>query len=238
MEGLDVTRITRDVEVANPYALNLMRITVDGKPLDDPGKSMPDVQRCTDVALDEGPHPVQVRQPRPQAAAERDGVARFDSLPGRPRHRSDRRSGPVQGLFELPCLHRQRAKCASSTRHKSVRDEPLAVVPVDKDGDAQWRAESGVVLGAGARPQVRAAGVRQATATSMRPRPVAVDPRQRWRTDVAETGRRARVARGLWRKPPRGGEHPAEWRHHQGVRQRHPGRASRVGGRPRRARGQ
>ena len=52
LEGLDVTRFTRDVEVANPYALNLMRITVDGEPLDDPGKSIPDVQRCTDVALE------------------------------------------------------------------------------------------------------------------------------------------------------------------------------------------
>jgi hypothetical protein len=29
-----------------------MRITVDGKPLDDPGKCTSDVQRCTDVALD------------------------------------------------------------------------------------------------------------------------------------------------------------------------------------------
>src|SRR4030095_11511815 len=51
-EGLDIRRFTRDVQVANPYALNLMRITVDGKPLDDPGKNVPDVQRCTDVALE------------------------------------------------------------------------------------------------------------------------------------------------------------------------------------------
>src|SRR4029453_2761826 len=29
-----------------------MRITVDGKPLDDPGKNVADVQRCTDVALE------------------------------------------------------------------------------------------------------------------------------------------------------------------------------------------
>jgi len=29
-----------------------MRITVDGKPIDDPGRSSSDIQRCTDVALD------------------------------------------------------------------------------------------------------------------------------------------------------------------------------------------
>jgi hypothetical protein len=51
-EGVDVTRMTREVSTANPSGLNLMRITVDGKPIDDPGKSIPDVQRCTDVALD------------------------------------------------------------------------------------------------------------------------------------------------------------------------------------------
>jgi flagellar motor protein MotB len=49
-EGLEIKRLTRDVEPKNPYALNLMRITVDGQPLNDPHKSVPDVQRCTDVA--------------------------------------------------------------------------------------------------------------------------------------------------------------------------------------------
>ena len=43
--------MTREVSTADPFALNLMRITVDGKPLDDPGKCSSDVQRCTDVAL-------------------------------------------------------------------------------------------------------------------------------------------------------------------------------------------
>ena len=52
-EGLDITRMTREVETQNPYSLNFMRITVDGKPIDDPGKSIPDVQRCTDVSLEQ-----------------------------------------------------------------------------------------------------------------------------------------------------------------------------------------
>ena len=38
-EGVDITPLTREVNTANPFALNLMRITVDGKPVDDPGKS-------------------------------------------------------------------------------------------------------------------------------------------------------------------------------------------------------
>ncbi len=50
--GLEIERITREVKVQNPYSLNLMRISIDGVPLDDPGKSSADIQRCTDVSLE------------------------------------------------------------------------------------------------------------------------------------------------------------------------------------------
>src|SRR3989449_11682625 len=51
-EGVDITRLTQEVRPKSPYELNVMRITVDGKPIDDPGRSSSDSQRCTDVALD------------------------------------------------------------------------------------------------------------------------------------------------------------------------------------------
>jgi flagellar motor protein MotB len=52
-EGVDVTRLTRELEPQEPLALNMMRITVDGVPVDDPQRSSADIQRCTDVALDD-----------------------------------------------------------------------------------------------------------------------------------------------------------------------------------------
>jgi flagellar motor protein MotB len=52
LEGVDITRLTRELSPKNPFGLNLMRITVDGQPIDDPGRSSADIQRCTDVALD------------------------------------------------------------------------------------------------------------------------------------------------------------------------------------------
>jgi len=51
-EGVDIERLTRELSPKNPFALNLMRITVDGEPIDDPGRSSADIQRCTDVALE------------------------------------------------------------------------------------------------------------------------------------------------------------------------------------------
>ncbi|HEX6260386.1 MAG TPA: OmpA family protein, partial [Woeseiaceae bacterium] len=51
-EGVDITRLTRELTPQNPLGLNLMRITVDGEPIDDPQRSSSDIQRCTDVAMD------------------------------------------------------------------------------------------------------------------------------------------------------------------------------------------
>lgn len=52
-EGVDITRLTRELSPQHPLGLNLMRITVDGEPIDDPKRSSSDIQRCTDVAMDE-----------------------------------------------------------------------------------------------------------------------------------------------------------------------------------------
>ena len=51
-DGVDITKLTRERSPKNPFALNLMRITVDGQPIDDPNRSSADIQRCTDVALE------------------------------------------------------------------------------------------------------------------------------------------------------------------------------------------
>ena len=51
-EGVDIETLTRELSPKNPFALNLMRITVDGEPIDDPNRSSADIQRCTDVALE------------------------------------------------------------------------------------------------------------------------------------------------------------------------------------------
>ena len=51
-EGVDITRLTKELSPKSPYELNVMHITVDGKPIDDLDRSSSDIQRCTDVALD------------------------------------------------------------------------------------------------------------------------------------------------------------------------------------------
>jgi len=139
-EGLDITRMTREVQTQNPYALNLMRITVDGQPLDDPNKSIPDVQRCTDVALDKAR--IQFK---------------FDNLDFKPRlnvsawpttlrYQDDTNTGVQENRVRFKSYSNypsfiDKAEIRLFDTAQSLRDAPLAVVSVDKDGYAEWRAD-------------------------------------------------------------------------------------------------
>jgi hypothetical protein len=46
-EGVDIETLTRELSPKNPFALNLMRITVDGEPIDDPNRSWPTSKRLS-----------------------------------------------------------------------------------------------------------------------------------------------------------------------------------------------
>ena len=137
-EGVDITRLTREVSTTNPFGLNLMRITVDGKPIDDPGKSIPDVQRCTDVALD-------------HAHIE----FKYDNLKAEPRLNVTAwpRSIRYQDLAETEFAENlvrfrlyanyhtfiKRAEVRIFDEAQSVRDTPLAVIPMNDEGMAEWQ---------------------------------------------------------------------------------------------------
>ncbi|MEJ2522872.1 MAG: OmpA family protein [Gammaproteobacteria bacterium] len=144
-EGVDVTRITRELATQNPLGLNLMRITVDGEPVDDPGRSSSDVQRCTDVALDQT-----------------DIRFRFDNLESLPRLSVTARPSTLwqvsgAGDSEIPPVRfRQYTNYGHFIDHsevrvfdtdRSTRGEPLAVLPVAADGYAEWQPEPALFAG-------------------------------------------------------------------------------------------
>jgi flagellar motor protein MotB len=140
LEGVDIQRMTREVSTANPYALNYMRITVDGKPVDDPNKGIPDVQRCTDVALEKAD--VQFKfdnlglKPRLNAAAWPTSVRyQDDAATDYPDNRVQFRTySNYPGLIS-------KAEIRIFEQDTSLRDKPLATVEVDKNGRAEWLAQ-------------------------------------------------------------------------------------------------
>ena len=146
LEGVDVTRITRELRPKSPYELNVMRITVDGKPIDDPARSSSDVQRCTDVALDDA-----------------DVQFRFDNLESRPRlaiaaqpvavPMTSVGDGPVASsvrfrMYANYSAFIERAEVRIFDPAQSVQAMPRAVVAVDRAGQAEWQPSAEQLAGA------------------------------------------------------------------------------------------
>jgi flagellar motor protein MotB len=144
-EGVEITRLTRELSPQNPLGLNVLRITVDGEPIDDPQKSSADIQRCTDVALEEA-----------------DILFGFDNLRSAPRlgisaipvpASADEAVGPPDsgsdGAVERPKVRFtmyanyyyfiDRAEVRLFAAGQSVHSEPLAVIAIGADGTAEWQ---------------------------------------------------------------------------------------------------
>ena len=138
-EGVDIVRMNRDVNTANSFALNYMRISVDGKPVDDPNKSIPDVQRCTDVALDHAQIEFKYdnlrAEPRLNVTAWPRSI-RYQDLP-----ETEFAENLVR--FRLYANYHsfiKRAEVRIFDDPQSVHDKPLAVIPINGEGMAEWRA--------------------------------------------------------------------------------------------------
>ena len=140
LDAIDIARMTREVNTTNPYALNYMRITVDGRPIDDPNKSIPDVQRCTDVALEKAD--VQFKfdnlglKPRLNATA----------WPSSIRYQDDAATEYPENQVQFRTYSNYpgfiaKAEIRIFDKDKSLRDTPMAIVEVGSNGRAEWLAE-------------------------------------------------------------------------------------------------
>ena len=139
-EGVDIVRMTREVNTADPFALNLMRISVDGKQVDDPNKSIPDVQRCTDVALDHAKIEFKYDNLRVEPRLN------VTAWPASIRYRDMTETAFAENLvrFRLYTNYHsfvKRAEVRIFDEARSVNDTPLAVIPMNGEGMAEWRAD-------------------------------------------------------------------------------------------------
>jgi flagellar motor protein MotB len=137
LEGVNITPLTHELTPQIPFAVNAMHITVDGVPIDDPGRSSADVQRCTDVAMDKANIRFQ-----------------FDNLKARRRlsvaaapsavvfHKYD------EGLIAAPVRFQMYTNYGAFIAHAEVRifeagrspeSPPLAVVAIEPNGSAEWQ---------------------------------------------------------------------------------------------------
>ena len=136
-EGVDITRLTRELSPENPLGLNLMRITVDGEPIDDPKRSSSDIQRCTDVAM-----------------AKADIKFGFDNLQSAPRlsvtaqpsriavvRENEFRTHATPVNFRMYTNYShfiQRAEIRVFQTGQSLESEPRDIIEITPDGLAEW----------------------------------------------------------------------------------------------------
>jgi flagellar motor protein MotB len=143
-EGVDIARHTEELSPKSPYDLNVMHITVDGKPIDDLDRSSSDTQRCTDVALDNANIRFQLDnlESRRRLGVAADPVAVVVSQ-------------PINELA-LPVVHfRMYSNYGSFLKsaeirifdQQSLQATPLVVIPVDDTGLAEWQPAMGILKG-------------------------------------------------------------------------------------------
>src|SRR5262249_49650442 len=144
-EGVDITHLTQELHPKSPYDLNVMHISIDGKPIDDLGRSSSDIQRCTDVALDNA----KIR-------------FRFDNLESKPRlavaaspvalGMSDVEVHPAASLVRFLMYNNypsfiERAEIRIFEPQQSLQDVPLEVIAVDEAGIAVWLPTEKILAG-------------------------------------------------------------------------------------------
>ncbi|WP_250458903.1 OmpA family protein [Microbulbifer litoralis] len=139
-DRLEIERLEREALAYNPYSLNLMRITVDGSPEYDPYKNSADLQRCTDVAL-ENAH-IQFRFDN-QKMSPRLNVSAW---PNTIRYADDPETEVADSRVRFKSYTNypsfvERAEVRLFEEDQSLRDEPLAVVELDRRGEGEWQAE-------------------------------------------------------------------------------------------------
>ena len=145
LDGVEITRLNQELAPQNPFGLNLMRITVDGEPIDDPQRSFADIQRCTDVALEN----TNIRfgydnlsaTPRLSVSADPPTLALVES------EGELIASEPVSfAMYANYLTFIERAEIRIFESEQSLRETPVDVVPIEVGGQTQWLPESGRYL--------------------------------------------------------------------------------------------
>ncbi|MDQ1363516.1 MAG: hypothetical protein QG652_1377, partial [Pseudomonadota bacterium] len=139
-KNLDIERINRETEAQTPYALNMMRISVDGQPVDDPYKNIEDIQRCTDVALDEAKIEFKfdnlALKPRLNITAWPNSIRYQDDANTEAQENTVRfRAWSNYPVF----IHKYEVRIFNEDQ--STQDAPLAIVELDVNHEGSWQAQ-------------------------------------------------------------------------------------------------
>src|SRR5579864_5688829 len=135
-DGVEITHVNQELNPKSPYELNTMHITVDGKPIDDPGRSSSDIQRCTDVALDSAKiefHFDNLESHRRLAVAAHPAAVSVSENADAP--------GAIVRfrMYNNYAAFIQRAEIRIFDQSQSLEAAPLKIIAVNDAGLAEWQ---------------------------------------------------------------------------------------------------
>lgn len=135
--NLEIIRVQQEEAPVSPFALHPIRVSVDGKPLDDSHLHSADIQRCTDTALDQADIRLRydnLRQtPRLNVQAVPATIAFWDD-PDTPV--MDNKLS-FKGYANYPAFI-SRAEVRIYEAGQSLQTAPLEVLPLNGDMFAEW----------------------------------------------------------------------------------------------------
>jgi flagellar motor protein MotB len=142
--GIDITHVNQELSPKSPYELNTMHITVDGKPIDDPGRSSSDIQRCTDVALDSAN--IQFHFDNLESRR-RLAVAAHPAIVAVSENADDPGSIVHFRMYSNYAAFIQRAEIRLFDQQQSLEAAPLKIIAVDDAGLGEWQPAAETLAG-------------------------------------------------------------------------------------------
>ena len=135
-DGVEITHVNQELNPKSPYELNTMHITVDGKPIDDPGRSSSDIQRCTDVALDSAKIEFHFDN---LESRRRLAVAAYPSAVSVSENADDPGAIVRFRMYNNYAAFIQRAEIRIFDQAQSLEAVPLKIIAVNDAGLAEWQ---------------------------------------------------------------------------------------------------
>jgi flagellar motor protein MotB len=146
-QNLNIDRIERETEAQTPYALNMMRISVDGEPIDDPYKNIEDLQRCTDVALDRAQ--IEFKFDNLQLKPRLNITAWPNTIRFADKADTEVKENRVQfRAYSNYPIFIAKYEVRVFDEDQATTDTPIALIALDKNLEGEWLAQLGDTLNA------------------------------------------------------------------------------------------
>jgi flagellar motor protein MotB len=135
--SLEITPVMQEEQPVSPFALHPIRISIDGEAQDDGRRHSADVQRCIDVALDEASIQMRYDRMRQTPRLNVQAVPATAAVSDNPETALPENKVSFQAYSNYPAFI-QRSEVRIFDQEQSLQGQPLEILQLNRDGQADW----------------------------------------------------------------------------------------------------